>query len=128
MEVVRLHAFFESWFAGDPNASISDFVDALADDFIIVTPQGTERGKQEIVDLVIGARDSGTVAIAVELERLVIDGETVVGMYEEHQTRGASTTRRLSTAVMSRAQNTPGGWLWRLVHETWLPEDDRSQA
>ncbi|MGI9642383.1 MAG: hypothetical protein ACR2N9_06340 [Acidimicrobiia bacterium] len=127
-EVTRLHDFFEAWFSGGDGLSVADFDDALADDFMIISPDGRLSSRAEIVHIVEQARNSGPVEISVVTPRLIVDGHVTVGTYEEHQIRAGRSTQRISTAVLSVEPDAPGGWLWHLVHETWLPGGAPGQA
>lgn len=127
-EVTRLHDFFQGWFCGDSDLSLGDFSDALADDFVIISPGGTKNTRDEIVGIVERARDSARVEITIAKPRVAVEGDVTVGTYEEHQIRNGRPTKRISTAVLTATADTPGGWLWNLVHETWLPADQPDQA
>ena len=128
VEVVRLHDFFQEWFAGATDASLDEFAKALAEDFAIITPHGSVHGRHEIIDIVERARNGNAVEISIASPTVLVDGELTVGTYEEHQTLNGRTTARISTAVLSRYPDAPGGWLWHLVHETWLPGGAPDQA
>jgi hypothetical protein len=127
-EVIRLHRVFEDWFADADRASLDEFVDALSDGFVIVSPDGRVADKRRTVEMVASARGSGAVAISIRAPRLLVDGEMIIGQYEEHQARESSVSGRVSTVVLSRDPNAPGGFLWHLVHETWLPGGEPRQA
>lgn len=126
-EVTRLHDFFQSWFNGD-DVLLEEFADALAGDFVIISPDGNESTRKEIVEIVDRSRDSGHVDISIVAPRVIVGGDMTVGTYEEHQVREGRATRRISTAVLSVEPSAPGGWLWHLVHETWLPDEAPDQA
>lgn len=128
VEVVRLHDFFQSWFSGDADASFVDFTHALADEFTIVSPDGSVSSRGEIIDIVQRGRHQGNVDITIVSPTVMVEGAITVGTYEEHQTRDGRSTKRISTAVLSQCPSTPGGWLWHLVHETWLPGGAPDQA
>ena len=118
-EVIRLHEFFEAWYGGEPDRSIDEFSDALDDLFSIVTPNGTAMTRDEIVEAVARGFHKHGIEIAVENFHVTHAGTTVVCRYDEVQTSPGSQTRRVSTAVLERDSNTPGGLRWITVHETW---------
>jgi hypothetical protein len=127
-EVVRLHRLFEAWFSGSDDVVLGDFTDSLADHFSIVSPAGLVLDRNGIVGAVVGSRGSGPVDISIENAKIRIDGRLTVGSYEEHQLRDGVRTARLATVVMEVEQTAPGGWLWHIVHETWLPGGAPDQA
>lgn len=127
-EIVELHRFFEAWFRGrlpQDETSLARFADALADDFVIVTPDGVAIEKTEIVDAV---RTSHGVdpAAGIWIKNVVTRTRSrtiIVATYEEWQQFGADTPRgRLSTVVLENDDGAPGELRWLHVHETWLPE------
>ncbi len=119
-EVIRLHEFFEAWYAGEPGRSIAEFTDALDDQFSIVSPNGTVMTRGEIADAVAGGFQTHRIEITVENFDITEIGSTVVCRYDEVQTSNGSQTRRVSTAVFERDTETPGGLRWITVHETWV--------
>jgi len=119
-EVVRLHEFFEAWYAGEPGRSIDEFTDALDDLFSIVTPNGSVMSRDEIAEAVAGGFQKRPVEITVENFHVTEVGTAVVCRYDEVQTSNGSQTRRVSTAVLERDSETPGGLRWITVHETWV--------
>lgn len=127
-EVIRLHDFLQSWFCGDRGSSIAEFSDALAHDFRIISPDGTTNTRDEVVSMVELTRNSGPVEISIVSPQVLLEGAVTVGTYEEHQTKNGCTTKRISTAVLTPALDAPGGWLWHLVHETWLSGYQPDQA
>lgn len=120
-EVVRLHEFFEQWFADDGAGGFDAFDGAMGSTFYLVSPSGVVLSRSDIVGRVHEARGSG--AMSISIERPVVrfdDGSTVISTYEEHQIRDGDATARASTVVMQRDATTPGGWTWLAVHETWI--------
>jgi hypothetical protein len=120
-EVTRLHDFFEAWYDGETGRSIGEFRDALDDRFTIVVPGGTVVPRDEIIEAVAGGRGKHGIAIVVENFDVVDLGTIVLCRYDEVQTQSGEETRRLSTAVMAPDTDTPGGFRWIAVHETWVP-------
>ena len=123
-EVVRLHAFFDDWFAGRGDRSIDEFSTALEEHFMLVTPSGAVYDRDAIVELVEAGQGSGDAHIRVERPKVRHVGAVLVGTYEEHQRRGSISSARISTVVMVERDGTPGGWSWIAVHETWLEDAD----
>ena len=121
-EVVRLHAFFDDWFAGRGGRSIDEFSRSLEEHFMLVTPDGAVYDRDAIVTLVEDGRGSGDAHIRVERPMIRHVGGVVVGTYEEHQRRDGVSSARISTVVMVEREGTPGGWSWIAVHETWLQD------
>ena len=119
-EVDRLHAFFEDWFADRNARDFAEFDDAMADDFYLVSTDGDLMRRDEIVGFVHGARGTGVVEIRIVDPVVRRDDRVLIGTYEEHQVKRGIPSSRLSTTVMSRHDDAPGGWLWHAVHETWI--------
>lgn len=128
-EVERLHRFFTEWYAGTPDRHFGDFDDATAPTFHLVVPDGRVLRRSEIVAAVRDAGGSG--GITIEIRNPCVrydDGSIVIGTYEEHQVRDGRPSARQSTAVMRRDPDTPGGFSWLAVHETWISEPTRSES
>jgi hypothetical protein len=120
-EVIRLHRFFDEWYAGMDGMSIDEFADAMDPSFTIVTPEGHVLDRRAIVSAVEDGFGKGDVAIVVENFHVVTAGDVSVCRYDEVQTHTGERTRRVSTAVMMADTRTPGGYRWIGVHETWSP-------
>ena len=120
-EIRRVHAFFEDWFADRGDRSFGDFDDAMADEFVLVATDGDLMDRDSIVGFVEHARGSGVVEIDIVDPNVTFDdGSTVIGTYEEHQVKRGVASSRQSSVVMRRDETAPGGWMWMLVHETWI--------
>lgn len=128
-EVERLHEFFHDWFVGelpDTDEAYASFADALAEDFIIISPSGTVTKKADLLARLRESHSSGKEAgvkiwiRGFELRRLLGDDVVVVN-YEEWQEIGVRRTGRVSTAVLKRDETAPAGIVWLHLHETWLP-------
>jgi hypothetical protein len=118
-EVVRLHRFFDDWYSGLPGLSIAQFADAMDPRFTIVTPEGNVLGHSSIVAAVEHGFGKGGISIAVENFHVEDLGTVVVCRYDEIHETPQEVTRRISTAVMIIDRDTPGGYRWVTVHETW---------
>ena len=120
-EVRRLHDFFADWFEGVDGRAIREFADSLDREFFIVSPEGLKSTKGEIVDGVTKLFGSGGVKITVRNVMIARnDRGLVTATYEEHHDKGDYKTVRVSTVGMTCDADTPGGYRWLFVHETWL--------
>ena len=120
-EVVRLHRFFHNWYAGEQGLTIAEFADAMDLGFTIVSPQGRVLGRDAIIAAVHDSFGSGGVSITVENVDVTNLGNVVVARYDEVHTTPRDRTRRISSAVLVTDPDTPGGYRWITVHETWAP-------
>ena len=118
-EVVRLHRFFDAWYAGVDGLTIEEFSDAMDPTFVIVGPDGDIIGRDTVVSAVDAAFGKGGVSISVDHLEVIERTGYVVCRYEETHTSAEATTVRISTAVMEPNGGTPGGYRWITVHETW---------
>ena len=119
-EVRELHTFFERWYSGV--AALSEFsrLDVLADSFVLIGPDGRSSNVEQVrafVETAYGRRPTG-----FTIRNVAVRPHAPVGTYEEWQTVGDVTTRRISTAVMMPDPGTPNGLRWVHLHETWLPD------
>lgn len=126
-EVVRLHIMIERWLAGHADRESDEFLgfsNALAEDFMIISPSAAQDGKASMVsslrsahgvmgkDFRIDIRDSQTRLIAPPLLLLT---------YEEWQIAAKGSTTRLSSALLRHDTSAPGEMSWVHLHEVWLP-------
>jgi hypothetical protein len=118
-EVVRLHRFFDDWYNGLPGLTIAQFEDAMDPRFTIVTPDGDILSQPSIVAAVGNGFGKGGITITVEDFHVEDLGTVVVCRYDEIHETPQEVTRRISTAVMVIDLDTPGGYRWISVHETW---------
>ncbi|GMQ93688.1 MAG: hypothetical protein BMS9Abin12_1168 [Acidimicrobiia bacterium] len=120
-EIERLHRFFEDWFTGGDGHSITEFSDCLDTQFFIVSPSAETLDKETIVAGVVAHFGQGRVEITIENVSVAReDRGLIVATYEEHQHRQGQRTVRVSTVGMAADADTPGGYRWLFVHETWL--------
>jgi len=127
-EIVELHRFFEHWFTGRVPGNERAFArvaGVLANDFEIVSPDGTRSDRAAILDAVRGAHGRYDAArFRIWIERVAarrLDEQRLLATYEEwHELEGARRGR-LSSAVLQRDAEAPAGLVWRHLHETWLP-------
>ena len=119
-EVRELHAFFGRWYSG--TAALSEFsrLDALADSFVMIGPDGRTANAGTVREMI---RASFALRpIDFTIQNVFVRPDAPVGTYEEWQTDSGVTTGRLSTAVMTPAPHHPNGLQWVHLHETWLPD------
>ncbi|MFC7135910.1 DUF4440 domain-containing protein [Halobaculum litoreum] len=124
-EIERLHDCFVAWFTGaSDDDEFAAVADALHPDFELVTPDGTRRGRESVLESIRGAHgrdEPGAFDIAIRNVAVVdatADRATV--RYEEWQETPDGTTGRVSTVLFRAADDAPGGLVWRDLHETWI--------
>ena len=126
-EIDELHAFFEAYFLGRiPKGEIARVEQALARDFTLVAPGGTELDRRATLAGIEGAHGSTeTLDIAVTEHRLIAstDDHAVATYVESHHELDRST-HRVTTVVFARDPDGPNGLRWLRVHETWRVEPD----
>jgi len=127
LEVVELHRFIEDWsnaVLADSDEVYARFSDALADDFEIVAPDGSLADREATVAGFRGAHGRWRGApgrVRIEDVRVRVSEEPyVVLTYEEWHDLGAESSARLSTVVLRRADEAPGGVVWVHLHEVWI--------
>jgi hypothetical protein len=120
----RMHDAIEAWFTdGD---DLDPFADALAEEFRIVSPDGTTRDREAIVGSMreaagvhAGADPPFVVEVRdVEHRESVADRHLVT--YEEHQRIDGAWEARTSSVWLREDDEAPGGLAWVHLHETWL--------
>jgi hypothetical protein len=131
-EIVELHGFFEGWFNDElDDAAFTRLEQALATDFVMVTPDGRVVERRTLLEGLRGARGAWTGGrdrpggrIRVENVRAQWIGSGVAVLtYEEWQDRDGVARGRLSSVVMRPRDDAPNGVEWVHLHETWLPDD-----
>jgi hypothetical protein len=130
-EVVELHDFLADWFNGrlpGTESAFARFDTAIADDFVIIGPDGSMAERAAIVKAVFDDwgrwQNDETAGIEVRNARVHEQGrDLVVVSYEEWQTTATGTVVRLSTVVLRHAEKAPLGLEWVHLHETWMPND-----
>lgn len=129
-EVIELHRFLEDW----SNATIENgddiyrrFADALADDFVLIGPQGGRDERSAIVRALRGAhgrwvgQGGGRIEIRDLEVRVVAEPLALVSYQEWHHLEGEARGR-YSSALFRRESGAPGGVAWVHLHEVWLPD------
>lgn len=121
-EVRALHEFFAAYYRGE-TASLDRLEGALAPGFEMVTPDGVVRSRADVIDGV-SAGGGDREAFRIEIRNPeVVDTATdgCLLRYEEWQyTSTAEPDGRISTALLRRDDDAPGGVRWEYVHETAL--------
>ncbi|MDX1622850.1 MAG: DUF4440 domain-containing protein [Gemmatimonadota bacterium] len=129
-EVVDLHDFFAAWFEGrlpDEEDAFARVADALAEGFELIGPDGSRRGREEILASIRSNHASHAVAdrsFAIRIERVEprrLGGGLVLATYEEWQTIDGEENGRVSSALFRREPDAPRGVAWIHLHETRLP-------
>ena len=127
-EVEGLHAFFHDWFVAelpDTDEAYARFADALADEFTIITPAGIVTGKEDLIARLRESHGSGKEqGVKIWIRGFEVRkemGDLVLVNYEEWQEIGTRRTGRVSSALLKRDPEAPGGLSWLHLHETWLP-------
>ena len=131
LETVELHDFLADWFTGrlpQTQEAFARFDDAIAQDFVIVSPNGSVAERSSIVGAVYDdwGRWKGDDSAAIEVKNARFrhrgKGLSVV-TYEEWQTTKNGTVVRLSSVVLRNNKKAPLGVEWVHLHETWMPQD-----
>ena len=131
-EAVELHDFLEDWFCGRLPKTASGFLrfdKAIAEDFVIIGPDGSLAERAAIVDAVHEDwgrwQEDAAANIEVKNSKVHEVGTSlVVVSYEEWQTTADGTVVRLSSVVFRRSSAAPLGLEWVHLHETWKPTTD----
>lgn len=119
-EIATLHEAFEAWFRGDLN-TLDPVEQVLSDDFLLISPRGDAVPYPELIEGLQRAR--GTRDMRIRIENPTVRwraGHAVLATYEEWHDHADYTTGRQSTVLFCIEESTPGGLLWRHVHETWI--------
>jgi len=125
-EVRELHVFFERWFRGElPEGAFARVADALAEDFVLISPRGARDDRASILAAIRGARGGRSAAFSIVIESFESrwqGTDACLVTYEEHQREGDDATARASSALFRRDDDAPVGVRWVHLHETWLPD------
>ena len=130
-EAVALHDFIRDWSLAavpDDDATYARFVDALADDFVLIGPDGSRSNKAQIVDGFRGAygRWRDLDGATLEVRNVTVrsaDGAIAVVDYEEwHLLPDGAGNARRSTVVFRWTGDAPGDVEWLHLHETAMEQ------
>jgi hypothetical protein len=123
-EIRELHDFFTRWYVGmelNTDAAFARFADVMADEFVMITPDGRRLDRQQVLEFVRAGAGSRSLTIETRgHDYRGGAGGLHVMMYEEWQRIDDEETGRHSTAVFRERADTPNGIEWLLVHETWI--------
>ncbi len=128
-EVSELHIFFQKWFNAElhkSNLVFQRFTTVLHPKFVLISPDGRKRTKNEIIQEIwdaYGSRDPQKNPMKLWIENYVYQGEfnTIhIITYEEWQINNSIKKGRLSTAIFEKTSNIYNNICWLHVHETWL--------
>ncbi len=119
-EIAALHVTFEAWFRGELE-DLHRVELALADDFTFISPRGDSVSYKELIEGLYEARGSRDLRIRIENPEVQWRAaHAVLATYEEWHEHADYTTGRQTTVLFCIEESTPGGLLWRHVHETWI--------
>ena len=126
-EIVALHDFFVDWYRGRAGESdFETFEATLAPGFELVSPDGEVVDRPSVIEWIRESRgqyEAEPAGITIRAVEPVFERDDLVLVrYEEHQSGALGETVRLSTALLEGDADAPRGWVWHLVHETWLEE------
>lgn len=121
-EVHGLHQFFENWFNGTISPDqFRRFKNAISSKFNLITPRAEIFDSTSILELVKeGYNTEQDRRIWTENISVRSIGNLYLATYHELQEQGGQRSTRLSTALFSKHQDAPNGYLWEHVHETWI--------
>lgn len=124
-EIVALHDFFAGWFSGSvaaDEAASQRLVRVLAEDFVLVDPEGRRTSRAELMAGLLAAHGTRSLRIWVdEIDVRPLADDLWLATYREWQQDGGPPRGRLSSAIFRRHEDNPEGVQWLHVHETWLP-------
>ena len=136
IEIESLHSFFVEWFTGNipgDNAAYREQCRARFDDNMVLIPPGGQVLDVSEVDRMIVEAHGASPGFRIRIRNVqcrfqwhATDGhEYALATYEEWQRHARNSTPpdngRLSTVLVRRDADTPGGFRWLHIHETWLP-------
>jgi hypothetical protein len=123
-ELFALHAFFVEWMRQTPSEMDFNLCDAaFAPDFRMVAPSGAVNGRGEVMTRLRKARSSLPVDFSItisEIHPIWRNRSTIFLEYVEQQCGSGRSTRRRSSALLTRDLRAPRGMVWRYLQETWI--------
>jgi len=136
-EIVEMHRFFVDWFndPGMPDPAFERrFAARLAPDFGMIVPSGEWLTRETVTDWIRDAKGERP-GHRIEIRNVALlppsGARLVLARYEEWQAAPDSRSALIATVALepegpgrldTGERATPGGYLWRHVHETTLPE------
>ena len=124
-EIVERHAFFVRWYSA-PSPDSAEFAlseTAFDAEFVMVTPDGREHRRAQVIASLRGARSSADASFRIDIEAIEPrwqDQDAILVSYVEAQLRDGRRTRRRSNALFVRQASAPHGIAWRHLQETWM--------
>lgn len=126
-EVVELHEFLERWSNAelpDTDEAFARFAGVIAPSFLLIDPDGSQIGRQPIVEAIRRAHGRWRAApgeIRIENFRLHhAEGGLALAIYEEWHDLPGGGNGRLSSVLFGTDDEAPNGLVWLLLHEVWL--------
>ncbi len=124
-EIVDLHRFFVDWFvaARADNVDFGRFEAVMGEGLTMIAPGGQILDRDAVVEHVRSSRATCDDGFAISIEDIKPgwrNGDTIVVLYVEAQSRAGKRSRRQSSAVFTTSSSAPNGVEWRHLHETWL--------
>lgn len=129
-EIVGLHDFFAAWFEGrlpDEDDAFARVADALSPGFTLIGPDGSRRGRDEILASIRSnhashATPERSFAIRIEnVETRRLAPDLALATYEEWQSIDGKENGRIATALFRHDPDAPRGVAWHHLQETRLP-------
>ena len=90
--------------------------------FVIVSPQGQQYDKNQIVAAVESRAGGYEVVITTRDEALHVCQPALIGTYVERHVFKGELTQRMATVSMVADSSRPTGHRWLSVHETWVED------
>ncbi|RWC87028.1 DUF4440 domain-containing protein [Mesorhizobium sp. M8A.F.Ca.ET.208.01.1.1] len=124
-EIIDLHRFFVDWFvaARADKVDFGRFEAVMGEGLTMIAPGGQILDRDAVINHVRSSRATCDDGFAISIEDIKPgwqDGDTIVVLYVEAQSRGGRHSRRQSSAVFTTSSSAPNGVQWRHLHETWL--------
>jgi hypothetical protein len=121
-EIEELHQVFVELFT-HRSRDLSRCEAAFATDFEMVSPDGRQLKRHEILASLVNAATGQDFRIEIADIRIIFqDDDSVLLQYVEQQYRDGRATRRLSVALLMAEPTAPCKVVWRYLHETWMQD------
>jgi hypothetical protein len=124
-EVLNLHSVIASWYRGDASAQaeqLDQYLSNFHPDFTMIAAAGRKHGRAAFGDLLKSAYGSKT-ELDIEIFDLEVEYATddqVIFTLEEQRRWERNFQRRISSAVLVRAEDGTPQWL--LLQQTWIED------
>ncbi|MFW9778021.1 MAG: hypothetical protein ACFFE8_04140 [Candidatus Heimdallarchaeota archaeon] len=132
-EIRELHDFFVKWYNGQiPRSKVgfSRLEEAIADDFVLLSPNGQINSRKQVIDHIYsayGSHKKDTTPFQIRIENITIQpisSSFFIAMYEEWHDSNRIHPGRISTALFHINPNLANGVEWIHLHETWIPDTE----